>query len=75
MTKPPDDMTTLWVRDENGDMRRRVKQGARMKGQKVADFLRNVIDAALDDTRASFFSESDRKIDQGEGCNCGHHDS
>lgn len=75
MTKPPDDMTTLWVRDENGDMRKRVKQGARMKGQKVADFLRNVIDAALEDTRASFFSKSDRKIDQTERCNCEHHDS
>lgn len=75
MTKPPDDMTTLWVRDENGDMRKRVKQGARMKGQKVADYLRNVIDAALEDTRASFFSESDRKIGQNERRNCGHHDS
>lgn len=68
MAKPPEDMTTLWVRDESGDLRKRVKQGARRKGQKVADFLRQVIDIALDDTEASFVAASDRKIGQSERC-------
>lgn len=74
MTKPPDDMTTLWVRDETGDLRNRVKQGARIKGQKVADFLRNVIDDALEDAQASFVAKSDRKIGQSDRCPH-HHDS
>jgi len=73
MAKPPEDMTTLWVRDENHDMRQRVKHGARMRGQKVADFLRHVIDAALEDTEASFFAKRDRKIGQSERCQ--HQDS
>lgn len=72
MTKPPDDMTTLWVRDETGDLRNRVKQGARIKGQKVADFLRNVIDDALEDAQASFVAKRDRKIGQDDRCNHRH---
>lgn len=68
MTKPPEDMTSIWVRDEIGDLRQRVKHGARRKGQTVADFLRRVIDAALEDTEASFVAETDRKIGQNERC-------
>lgn len=66
MTKPPSDMTSIWVRDENGDIRERIKHGARRKGQKVADFLRIVIDDALTDIEAA---KSDRKIGQSERCN------
>lgn len=68
MAKPPDDMTTLWVRDENRDMRQRVKQGARMKGQKSADFVRNAIENALEAAEISFAGKSDRKIGQSERC-------
>ncbi len=70
MTKPPDNMTSIWVRDETGDLRQRVKHGARRNGQTVADFLRRVIDAALTDTEASSVAESDRKIGQHESRNC-----
>lgn len=68
MTKPPDDITYLAVRDENGDIRQRVKQGARRKGQKVADFISRAIDTALEDTEASYVAKSDRKIGQDERC-------
>ena len=68
MTKPPNDMTALWVRDEDKTLRTNVKHGARRKGQTVADFLRRAIDAALQDTEASFVAESDRKIGQSDRC-------
>lgn len=49
----PEDMSTVWVRDENHDIRGRLKQGARLKGQKVADYLRCIIENALNDDNAS----------------------
>lgn len=70
MTKPPSDMTAIWVRDEEGDIRQRVKHGARRKGQKVADFLRRAIETALEDTETSFVAERDRKIGQNESQCC-----
>lgn len=70
MTKPPDDITYMTVRDESGDLRQRVKQGARRKGQKVADFLYRVIADALEDTETSFVAESDRKSGQNESRGC-----
>lgn len=68
MTKPPEDITYMTVRDENGDLRQRVKQSARRKGQKVADFLYRAIDAAIEDTEISFADKSDRKIVQNDRC-------
>lgn len=70
MAKPPDDMTTLWVRDEKHEIRERLKRSARIRGKKSADFLRQIIDAALEDTEASFFGKGDRKIDQNKSHDC-----
>lgn len=70
MTKPPDSMTSVWVRDEDGDLRQRVKHGARRKGQTVADFLRRAIDDALEATEVSSVAKSDRKIGQDDRQDC-----
>lgn len=73
MTKPPSDMTSIWVRDEAGDLRQRIKKGARRKRQTIADFLSGVINDALENTETSFIAESDRKIGQNESCNSQDH--
>lgn len=72
MAKPPEDMSTLWVRDEERNMRQILKRGARIRGQKSADFLRDIILAAVEGTEASFFEKRDRKIDQNERRECNH---
>lgn len=72
MANPPEDMTALWVRDEAHDLRKRVKYGARRKGQTAADFVRRAIEYALADTDAPFANQSDRKSGQNESCNCSH---
>ena len=66
MTKPPSDMTAVWVRDEEKTLRRDIKHSARCKGQTVADFLHRAIYAAIEDTQASCVAERDRKIGQNE---------
>lgn len=69
MTKTPSDMSTLWVRDEDGDLRELVKQGARRKGQKVADYLRAIIDRDLNDDPASHLASRG-----GKPCQSGRQD-
>lgn len=68
-------MTAIWARDEEGDLRQRIKHGARRKGQKSADFVRRALEAALEATEASFVTESDRNIGQSERCTREHHNS
>lgn len=61
MTKPPIDMTPIWVRDEKKDLQQLLKTHAKRNGMKAADLVRFIIEDALLSNETSFVVRGGRK--------------
>jgi len=64
MTKAPDDMKQIWVRDEDGTFTELIKQYARRDRRKMADFVRMTLEKAFGEMPPLFFDEAGEKNGQ-----------